>query len=462
MSFAAVTTDPTTLFAPAAAQRALLALLLLALLAALLGWAIVLRDLPFFTHAVGAGSYPALVLGAAAGVSLAVSALAGALVFALVLAAVAGGVGLRAAETERRETLTGLAVAGALALGTVLATQITTAGEVSPEGLLFGSLLAVDPPELIVLSLLVVATAAVTTIGAARWLAGGFDPGTTARTGMTGWDLLLYVVVAAAAGAALPVTGALLVGALLVVPAATARMLTERVRLIPPLTLALVTVEGVGGLWIALATELPPGPTIAVLAGVGFFAAAGVVRLRERRLPRAVLPLTLLASAALLVGGCGSQTVERPGSTPERPLAVVATTADVAEIVENVGGHAVDVTTLVPRGQDAAELRPDATTVEAIRGAGAIFREGGSVDDWLPATARRAGIGFAPVDLSRSVLLDERSGGPDTHWFNDRFNRVRAAQRVRDELIKAAPPARETFRANATHYINQLETDERR
>ena len=71
-------------------------------LAGAVGWAIVLRDLPFFTHAVGAGAYPVMVLGVIAGVSIAVSALAGAVAFAICLGIAAGTGRARGRRGERR------------------------------------------------------------------------------------------------------------------------------------------------------------------------------------------------------------------------------------------------------------------------------------------------------------------------------------------------------------------------
>jgi zinc transport system permease protein len=87
--------------------------------------------------------------------------------------------------------------------------------------------------------------------------------------------------VALAVVAALPAVGALLVGTLLVVPAATARLLTNGVRHLQALAVAIAVIEGVGGLLIAYQYDLPPGPAIALLGGMGFaFAALASSRTR--------------------------------------------------------------------------------------------------------------------------------------------------------------------------------------
>jgi ABC-type Mn2+/Zn2+ transport system permease subunit len=93
------------------------------------------------------------------------------------------------------------------------------------------------------------------------------------RSGLGDW--LLLAMLALAVVAALPAVGALLVSTLLVVPSATARLLASSMRGLLGGGVALALGEGIGGLWLADAVNLPPGPAIAVLGGAVF----GVVAL---------------------------------------------------------------------------------------------------------------------------------------------------------------------------------------
>jgi ABC-type Mn2+/Zn2+ transport system permease subunit len=74
--------------------------------------------------------------------------------------------------------------------------------------------------------------------------------------------------------AVLPAVGALLVSTLLVVPAATARLLTGSLRALLATSVALGAVEGCAGLLLAYHLNLPPGPAIAIVGGAGFAVAA--------------------------------------------------------------------------------------------------------------------------------------------------------------------------------------------
>src|SRR5438270_6433875 len=106
------------MFAPfhyAFVQRGALEVLLLSVGAGLLGTWIVLRGLAFFSHAVGAAAFPGLVLAEGLGFPAVVGAFAAALLFA------AGVERLGAGARAPADVATAVALAGALALGVILA-----------------------------------------------------------------------------------------------------------------------------------------------------------------------------------------------------------------------------------------------------------------------------------------------------------------------------------------------------
>lgn len=470
MTLTAALENPFDLFSPVFAQRALAAVLLLALIAAALGWAIVLRDLPFFTHAVGAGAYPVLVLGVLAGVSIAVSALAGTLLFSLCLGLAAGIGRSRGSGTNagRRDALTGLAVVAALAIGAVLAARAGSGNArltISPEALLFGSLLTIDGSTLTVLAIVTAVVLTTAWFAADRWLAGGFDPGVAAHLAASRSDIALLFCVAIGAGASLPVTGSLLAGALLIVPAATARLFTDRARHLPPVVFVIAAVEGTLGLYLSLNFDLPTGAAIAAVSGAGFFAATGgVALLRWARGPlRPSASMALIALTAVALTGCGGGS-SASSSSDAGPVRVVATTPQVADIARQVGGDAVVVTTLLPAGADPHDYEPKPKAVAAIAEAGVVFRSGGDIDAWLLPAVKAASADSAPVDLSRAALLLPAGGSSDAfnaHWYLSPQNVARATQRVRDELVKAKPSASEIFRTNASQYLDEIDAAEK-
>jgi ABC-type Mn2+/Zn2+ transport system permease subunit len=252
--------------------RALIEVVLLSVAGGVLGTWIVLRRLAFFTHAAGSATFPGLVVAGPWGIPAQVAALGAGLLYA-------GGLErLVRRRGVAPDAATGLLLVAALAAGTILASDAYPAG-VGVDQLLFGTLLGLDDADLALsAAIALLALAATVTVGR-TWLATGFDPQAAPALGVRSalGDALLLAGLALAVVAVLPAVGALLVGTLLVVPAATARLLTDDVHAMQPLAVVLSAVTGVGGLLIAYEWDLPPGPAIALLGGVGF-ALASLVR----------------------------------------------------------------------------------------------------------------------------------------------------------------------------------------
>ena len=104
------------------------------------------------------------------------------------------------------------------------------------------------------------------------WLARAFDPDGVRALGVAvAWpERVLLASVAAAVIVALAAVGALLVSVVLVVPAATVRLVARDLRQLQLGTGALAAVEGLAALWLADATNVSPGPAMAIVAGAGF------------------------------------------------------------------------------------------------------------------------------------------------------------------------------------------------
>jgi zinc transport system permease protein len=104
------------------------------------------------------------------------------------------------------------------------------------------------------------------------WLARAFDPDGVRALGVAvAWpERVLLASVAAAVIVALAAVGALLVSVVLVVPAATVRLVARDVRQLQLGTGALAAAEGLAALWLADATNVSPGPAMAIVAGAVF------------------------------------------------------------------------------------------------------------------------------------------------------------------------------------------------
>lgn len=246
-------------------QRALVELLLLAVLAGTLGCWIVLRGLAFPAHGAAAAAFPGLVLADGLGFAAWLGGFGAALLFALAVGRLA------ARQRDGRDTLTALVLVAALALGIVLASDVFDSAA-SVETLLFGSLLAIGPDDVRLTAAVALAALLANRLLSSRWLATGFDGSAAHALGLRSAapDVALLALVALAAVATLTAVGALLAAALLVVPAATTRLLTNRIPTWQLATTALAAAEGTIALWLAVELNAPPGATVAVTAGTVF------------------------------------------------------------------------------------------------------------------------------------------------------------------------------------------------
>jgi zinc/manganese transport system substrate-binding protein len=432
-------------------QRGLIEVLILAIPAGLLGTWIVLRGLAFFSHAVGTAAFPGLVLADGLGFAAPLGAFGAAVAFA------AGATALRGRRTGQ-DAVVALVLVGCLAGGVILASDEFGSGS-NIETLLFGSLLLVDGGDLALAG----AAAAVTLLANAligqHWLRIGFDPTLADPDGPRPqvFDAVLLGLIALASTAALTVVGALLVAALFLVPAVTARLLTDRLASWQLLSVGLVALEGTVGLWLSVKTNAPPGATIACVAGAAFVLVAAARALR--RIPRVAATAVALVALALLGAGCGGGS----GDGGSEKLAVVATTTQLGDFVRNVGGEAVEVDQILQPNTDPHDYEPRPSDVEGAAGAKLVFASGDNLDAWVDQVVSDSGSDAEVIDLGAKVpirLPGESSGAEasryDPHWWHDPRNAEAAVRQVERALAAADPSQKAEFERNANAYLREL------
>lgn len=273
-------------FRPLFMQRAAIEVVLLAIPAGLLGTWVVTRRLAFVTHAVGHATFPALVIAVLAGWSLTGTSLVAAILLALVLGRLAERPGLAAGAAVA------IVLSAALALGAVLVSDIADPG-VRTNGLLFGSLLAIgwtDVTETAIVAGIVLGCS----LALGRQLAAAtFQRDLAVAEGQRAGaiDAVLMVLIAATIAVAVRAVGSLLVASLVLVPSATARLITHRIVSLHLVGVALAAGEGLVGLWIAYRLDAPPGAGIAVVgAAVFVMVATARAAWTMRRRQSAVVP----------------------------------------------------------------------------------------------------------------------------------------------------------------------------
>ena len=249
---------------------------IVALLAGVVGFFVVLRGSAFPAHAIPNGAFA----GAAGASLIGVNVLVGLGVFAFLGALTIGGLGRRA----RQDVATALAIVMMLGLGALFLSMTT---EYAPEiySLLFGEVLGVSSSELLPTAALGIVCIAAVLILYRPLLLSSILPDEAEARGVKNrtMDLAFLVVIALATTMAVPVVGSLLIFSLLIGPPAAARSFTSR----PPVAIGLSVLFALITVWVAIAvsyeTNLPIGFFVGAISAFAYTVGRAWTAWRQRR-----------------------------------------------------------------------------------------------------------------------------------------------------------------------------------
>ena len=236
-----------------------------AVVAGVVGFFIVLRGSAFAAHALPNGAFA----GAAGASLIGVDAIVGLAVFSVLGALTIAGLGRRA----RHDVATALVIVVMLGLGSLFLSMTT---EYAPEiySLLFGEVLGVSSSELVPIAIIGVICIAAIFIVYRPLMFSSVMPDVAEARGVSSnlMEVVFLLVVALTTTMAVPVVGALLIFSLLISPAAAARSFTSN----PFTAMGLSVLIALGTVWAAIAlaylSNLPIGFFVGSI-GAGTYAA---------------------------------------------------------------------------------------------------------------------------------------------------------------------------------------------
>ncbi|MBL3685484.1 metal ABC transporter permease [Leucobacter zeae] len=257
---------------------AALELTLLGLLSGLAGTLIVLRRRSFFAVALSHATFPGGVVFALAGWNLLLgqAVFAGVLVLLMTLLSRVPGQG--------RQVASGVVLSFGFALGTLLSSLNPGLG-VPVEALLVGSPLSVTATDVAATGAVLVVVLVALAASGRRILFHTFDPVGFAASGFRAWPVELVVtgVVAASIVVAMPAVGAILGVAVIIGPAAAARVIAPRLAWIPPIAAGIGVSGGLIGLWASRETGIAAGGSVGLVITAMFLLALAVRAILPRR-----------------------------------------------------------------------------------------------------------------------------------------------------------------------------------
>jgi manganese/iron transport system permease protein len=267
-------------------QRALAEALLLGAVAAVVSVFVVLRRLAFVSDVLTHTVFPGVVIGfLAAGTG---GIVWGALVFAVLSAVLITVLAARARVTE--DASMAIVLTGFFALGVILVSR-RASFTTDLTAFLFGRILTVDRQQLLVTAVIGAAVLLVLGLVGKELLLRAFDPAGAEARGyrVLLLDLVLNLAVALVVVAAVRAVGTVLVIALLVVPGAAGRLLSDRLAGITLVAVGTAMLAGWLGLvasWQASVNHglrLASGATVVLVLCVLYGAAAALSALRKVR-----------------------------------------------------------------------------------------------------------------------------------------------------------------------------------
>ncbi|MBP0596556.1 metal ABC transporter substrate-binding protein [Herbaspirillum sp. LeCh32-8] len=180
-------------------------------------------------------------------------------------------------------------------------------------------------------------------------------------------------------------------------------------------------------------------------------------------------PISFLLAGLSLAAGVSATAAER--------IPVVASFSILGDIVANVGGERIAVTTLVGPDEDAHVFQPAPDDIKSVSRAKLVVVNGLGFEGWMERLAQSANYRGAIVTASAGIKARERAddeheghddhdhaghdhhhhGKDDPHAWQDPQNVVVYARNIAAALAKLDPAGAEVYKKNGEAYVAKVQ-----
>lgn len=145
----------------------------------------------------------------------------------------------------------------------------------------------------------------------------------------------------------------------------------------------------------------------------------------------------------------------------QEKLPVVASFSILGDLVQQIGGDRVAVTTIVGPNADAHGYQPKPGDAKAVAAARILFANGLGFDNWMQRLQKSSGskapmivvsTGIVPLKSQGKAHSGHDHGAIDPHAWHDAASLQRYAANIRDALVTADPAGRAYFDARLANY----------
>jgi ABC-type Zn uptake system ZnuABC Zn-binding protein ZnuA len=167
-------------------------------------------------------------------------------------------------------------------------------------------------------------------------------------------------------------------------------------------------------------------------------------------------PIVLLA---LVLVACWGPEGNSSGSSGTDALEVVTTTTVFADIVRNVGGNRVAVTSIIPSGVGPEDYEPKPDDARKLADAQLVVSNGVGLDNFLDRLIASAGESPPRLVLGDGIPTLTVDGEENPHfWLDPTFVKQYYLPAIADELTALDPAGEATYAANAAAYGAKIDT----
>jgi manganese/iron transport system permease protein len=261
--------------------RGLIAAIMVGIVCAVVGSYVVLRGMAFFGDALAHSILPGIAIGYLVGNGARQPLFWWALIAAILSSL---GIGAISRSTKIKEdTAIGIIFAGTFALGVALISTVRSY-TVDLAHFLFGDVLGVRTADLWLIAVFGGLVLLIVLAFYKEFMVLSFDPvlAATLRLPVRFLEILLLILIAVTIVVSLQTVGVALMVAMLVTPAATAYLLTNRLPIMMALAALIAALSGIFGLYFSYYLSIASGAAIVLTCTAIFALAWGVQTIRQR------------------------------------------------------------------------------------------------------------------------------------------------------------------------------------
>lgn len=256
-------------------QRAILAGVVLALLTAILGVLTLIRKAAFYGDAIAHSSLAGVAIGLWLGWFPLLTALLYAVGVSLLLPII------RSKLRLSLDAVLGIMLPASMGLGVILFTLLP-GYQPDMMSFLFGTMVTIREMDVVVVCILAAVSLVFFALYLPKMLFISIDSeyASLLKINVTWLERIYQMIIAATIIAGVKLLGVVLISALLVVPASTAKLHATSLKSWIVITILVSQLTVLGGLFVAMMLNVPPGATIAVFSAILFAISAAIRLLR--------------------------------------------------------------------------------------------------------------------------------------------------------------------------------------